>query len=71
MNAIATTPRRRRTRFYFEIHLRDGYVVSKTDLFSGMLEAEREVDRLAAEISEKVKKPQRGYLIMRAALRNS
>lgn len=62
-------PQPRRKGFYFEIHFGSGHVVSGRRLFSGMLEAEKEVDRYAAELARRLERPQRGYLIMRAKKR--
>lgn len=59
-------PQPRRKVFYYEIHLGSGHVVSGLQKFTGMLEAEREVDRYAAELSSRLERPQRGYMIMRA-----
>lgn len=56
--------RPRRQRFYYEIHLR-GAVVDGTELWYGMLEAEREVERKSKSLVELTGKPLRGALIMR------
>ena len=59
-----TTRRPRRRKFYFEIHLSNKYVVSGTELYSGMLEAEREISRRAVEVSKQVELPYRGAVII-------
>lgn len=55
---------KRRRRFYYEIHLSEKYMVAGSELFSGMLEAEREVERKAAEIAKQLSLPLRGCIIM-------
>lgn len=50
--------------FYFEIHLSDKYVISDVKKYTGMLEAEREVGKRAAEVSKEVQRPCRGFLII-------
>ena len=62
-NVIHRRPRRK--HFYYEIHLRGGYVVQGRALWSGMLEAEREVEQKAGDISAKVGRPQRGFIIIK------
>lgn len=60
---------KRRRRFYYEIHLSEKYMVAGSELFSGMLEADREVERKAAEIAERINRPLRGCIIMEQRLR--
>lgn len=59
---------KRRTRFYFEIHF-GKRVVSGTALYSGMLEAERQVDARRTELAKKIHEPFRGYWIIRNRMR--
>lgn len=63
----ATPTRARRTRFYFEIHF-GRRVVSGTKLFSGMLEADRQIDARRIELQKKIQEPFRGYWIIRERL---
>ena len=62
--------RRRRTRYYYEIHLRGQVVVAGEQLWNGMLEAEREVEQKAGDIALRTGRPQRGYLIIKLSRRS-
>lgn len=60
---------KRRQRYHYEIHLRGGIVIEGAKLWSGMLEAEREVSRRADELSREQGRAQRGFMIMRLSRR--
>lgn len=58
----------RRRRYYYQIHLPGRVVIDGEALYSGMLEAERVVAARALELSEQLKRPGPGYMIMRKSL---
>lgn len=54
---------KRRKRYYYEIHLNGGFIETGTALWSGMIEAEKEVSDKALEVMKQRGRGLRGFLI--------
>ncbi len=63
------TPQKRRKRYYYEIHLSGRRTVAGQVLEYGMLDAERKVDEIAADVVRRTRYGYRGALIMRLGWR--
>lgn len=55
----------RRRRYYYRIHLNGGRIIDGHEMWKGMLEAEREVEKKSAELAERVGRKLYAYMIMR------
>src|SRR5690606_26100694 len=67
---VMKTPKRRK-RYYYEIYLSGFRTVAGQVMEYGMLDAERKVDEIAADVVRRTRQGYRGALIMRLGWRKS
>lgn len=56
---------KRRRKYYYRIHLTGSRIVDGREMWAGMLEAEREVEKKSAALAEKTGRELYAYMVMR------